>query len=95
MDQFTSSDGEALQGVVRALLADLAGSDVDDLAPDATMADLDLDSLDAGEFLVQLEGETGVRLDVRRLGEDWSRLTVAQLTTLIGRQHHRDAPDPR
>lgn len=93
MGEMTSDGG--LPGVVRELLAELAGVDAGGLPPEASMGDLDLDSLDAGEFVVQLEAETGVRLDLREFGGDWSRLTVAELTAMIGRQHDGGARTPR
>jgi acyl carrier protein len=47
---------------VAELLTDKFGVDSDDIKPDATFEDLDLDSLDLVEFALAAEEELGVRI---------------------------------
>jgi acyl carrier protein len=48
---------------VSALLVDKFGVPADDISPDATFEDLDLDSLDLVEFSLACEEELGVRIE--------------------------------
>lgn len=47
---------------VKSLLVDKFGVPEDDIAPEATFDDLDLDSLDLVEFALAAEEELGVRI---------------------------------
>jgi acyl carrier protein len=47
---------------VKDLLVDKFGVPADDITPDATFEDLDLDSLDLVEFALAAEEEMGVRI---------------------------------
>jgi acyl carrier protein len=52
----------AIYDRVAELLTDKFGVDSDDIKPDATFEDLDLDSLDLVEFALAAEEELGVRI---------------------------------
>lgn len=52
----------AVYDKVKELLVDKFGVDEDDISPEATFDDLDLDSLDLVEFALAAEEELGVRI---------------------------------
>lgn len=48
---------------IKEMLADSRGISPDDIKEESTFADLDLDSLDMAEMLMNIEDEFGVTLD--------------------------------
>jgi len=52
----------AVYDKVSGILVDKFGVEADDITPDATFDDLDLDSLDLAEFALAAEEELGVRI---------------------------------
>lgn len=52
----------AVYDAVKDLLVDKFGVPEDDISPEATFEDLDLDSLDLVEFALAAEDELGVRI---------------------------------
>lgn len=66
-------------GVLIEIISGLCGIDESELTADRLVADLGIDSLLAGEIIAQAELALQVDIDIRRLSDDWSGLTVSML----------------
>ena len=65
--------------VVAGVIAAVCGLDSDRLRPDQRVQDLDIDSMFAGEIIAQTERALRIGIDFRRVSDDWSELTLADL----------------
>lgn len=66
-------------GVLAEIISGLCGIDESELTADRLVAELGIDSLMAGEIIAQAELALQVDIDIRRLSDDWSGLTVGML----------------
>ena len=57
---------------IAKLLAEQKDMDANDIRPDMTFSDLELDSLDVAELVMNLEDELGVPVEDRRIPQDHS-----------------------
>ena len=63
---------------IATALAERAGSAADAITPETKFQELNLDSLDVAELIMELEDEFSVTIDMAQLGA-----TVGDLTTLV------------
>lgn len=63
---------------IAKLLAETKDVDVNDIKPDMTFADLELDSLDVAELVMNLEDELGVPVEI-----DETLRTIADLVKKV------------
>jgi acyl carrier protein len=70
---------DAVFRTVVEIVSDVCGIDQDELLADRRIADLDIDSMTAGEIVAQVEDVLHVDIDFRRIADDWSGMTLGQL----------------
>jgi acyl carrier protein len=63
---------------IAKLLAETKDMDINDIKPDMTFADLELDSLDVAELVMNLEDELGVPVEI-----DETLRTIADLVKKV------------
>jgi acyl carrier protein len=63
---------------IAKLLAETKDMDINDIRPDMTFADLELDSLDVAELVMNLEDELGVPVEI-----DETLRTIADLVKKV------------
>lgn len=78
----TSSDAGLYDRLVD-IVARNTGNDREDLEPDTPIRDLGVDSIAAAEILAQAEQAAGADIDIRRVPDDWSALTVRELVRML------------
>ena len=64
---------------VASILSDYNGTDVSEISPDTTFAELSLDSLDVAELVMSFEDEFGVTIEMNE-----NLKTVGDITKYIG-----------
>jgi acyl carrier protein len=74
---------EDVIGVLIEIISGICGIDESELTADRQVADLGIDSLMAGEIIAQAEMALHADIDIQRLSDDWSGLTVGRLATQL------------
>jgi acyl carrier protein len=59
--------------------------EVESLHPDSGVAELDIDSMDAAEIVVQVQAALGVEIDFKRVACDWSAMSLGGLAVELVR----------
>jgi acyl carrier protein len=70
-------------GVLIEIISGICGIDQSQLTADRRVADLGVDSLMAGEIIAQAEIALRTDIDLQRLSDDWSGLTVGRLAAQL------------
>lgn len=77
----TAPDAATVFDVLAEVISRVVGVERDRLEPGLPIAELDIDSMYAGEIAAQTEAALDVEIDFRRVAEDWSQLTIGDLAT--------------